>query len=156
MRSLHDRLMSKVKVTANGCWIWTGCLTKKGYGKISLGRRGEGTGKTHRVSWILVNGSIPQGMEVMHNCPGGDDKRCVNPTHLLLGTPKEHGLDRKTKGQMIRGESSKTAKLTNKAVQRIKIRLASKDKLSRIANDEKVARATIQKIANGDSWRHIP
>src|SRR3954469_9850404 len=54
---------------ANGCWLWTGSLDK-GYGKIGAGQRGLAPLQAHRVAWELANGPIPEGLCVLHNCPG--------------------------------------------------------------------------------------
>lgn len=48
----------------------------------------------HRISWILQNGDIPKGMWVCHTC---DNKKCINPDHLFLGTPQDNTNDMKKK-----------------------------------------------------------
>jgi hypothetical protein len=65
------------------CWLWTRCEDGKGYGSCSFGAK---TWKTHRLAWILTHGPVPDGLDVCHNCPGGDNRLCGNPAHLFLGT----------------------------------------------------------------------
>lgn len=80
----------------SGCWLWTGCVTPKGYGyvgpKVSSGSR-----FAHRISWEAANGPVPDGMFVLHRC---DNPPCVNPAHLFLGTARDNTEDMVRKGRM--------------------------------------------------------
>lgn len=85
------------------CWLWKAGCFSNGYGAFKLGGIMV---KAHRLAWVIYRGPIPRGikLEVMHDCPKGDNKGCVNPSHLRLGTPKQHGADRVAKGQQWQGE----------------------------------------------------
>lgn len=83
-----------VKTTEVGeCLIWTGSVKPVGYGQI---RHGAKTLYTHRVSWELHFGPVPEGMCVLHHC---DVRRCVRPEHLFLGTKADNTADMMAKGR---------------------------------------------------------
>lgn len=82
-----------------GCWIWTAKCSDTGHGEFSIGGRTGHVYYAHRVSWAIHFGPIPEGLYVLHNCPGGDNPRCVNPAHLYLGTKADNARDAYEKGQ---------------------------------------------------------
>lgn len=91
----EQRFWSKIKKT-DGCWEWQGQRNHRGYGEVSVSRKWV---KAHRFSWASVNGPIPAGMFVLHHC---DNRACVRPEHLFLGTQKDNMRDAKAKGRAYR------------------------------------------------------
>ena len=88
------RLLNRIeRVSESGCWIWMAACYRSGYGEISFMGRAR---PAHRVSWIIHNGPIPDGLCVCHRC---DVRQCVNPAHLFLGTKQDNTLDMHAKGR---------------------------------------------------------
>lgn len=88
------------------CWIWRAFLCRNGYGQYTMYFPETGTKKkvlVHRLSWELTNGRIPpgtgyHGTEVMHKC---DNKACVRPDHLELGSHQENMKDMDKNGRRV-------------------------------------------------------
>lgn len=94
---IETRFWKKVVKRKLGCWNWTGSTDKLGYGRMSVGARGMGHIKAHRVSWLIHYGEIPAGLVVAHAC---DNPNCVNPKHLLIGSQMANLVDMGKKGRV--------------------------------------------------------
>lgn len=94
--SMKCRFMGRVNKT-NNCWNWTGGTDSSGYG--SFGYKGK-TIASHRISYELFIGQIPDGLHILHKC---DNRKCVNPEHLWVGTNNDNVQDRVKKGRSKKG-----------------------------------------------------
>jgi hypothetical protein len=104
--SLEERFWSKVRRgTKFECWEWQAARNDDGYGLCRGGSRSiEGA---HRVSWRLANGEIPEGQQILHRC---DNRACVNPAHLFLGSQQDNIADMLAKGRHVkRGKKAQAA-----------------------------------------------
>lgn len=147
--STIDRFWSKVEKT-EACWNWTGRLDKGGYGQFSL--KTMGNCRAPRYAWEITYGPIPDGLFVCHRC---DNRLCVNPDHLFLGTPKDNSQDAAQKGRMDRGEDRHCAKLTEEDVREIRRKYQTGATQLEISNGYPVSRATIGRIINRRIWKHV-
>jgi hypothetical protein len=93
--TLAERFWAKVQKT-DGCWLWTGCRNRLGYGKIKV--RSYVTEPAHRVALKLSGVEVPDDMDACHHC---DNPRCVRPDHLFVGTRKDNMQDAVRKGRMV-------------------------------------------------------
>jgi hypothetical protein len=147
-----------------GCWLWKGLLSA-GYGQLRVGEKQIGA---HRYSWELHNGPIPEGLFICHRC---DNRRCVRPDHLFLGTCRDNLLDALAKGRIAIGERSVSytrpetrrrgsqnglAKLTEEQVGEIRRRYAAGGvtQLS-LAQQFGVDRTLISLIVRRKGWKHV-
>lgn len=147
-KPLEERFWSKVdKRGSDECWEWTGAKFGNGYGEFKF----NGSPKpVHRLAYEFHTGTnIPKSMDVCHKC---DNRACVNPAHLFLGTRKDNMQDCVRKGRQSKGETRWSAKLTESLV----LQIRSDPRLQRvIAVELGVSRSLIGRVKRRDIWRHI-
>lgn len=134
------------------CWEWEKGISQiGGYGQLWWDKKHY---KAHRASWIVHNGEIPLGLMVCHKC---DNTKCINPSHLFLGSSLDNNRDRKLKGRNadISGERNPFSKLKNKQVLIIKERIKNGENIKLISNDFNVSYYTIWSIKAGINWKNI-
>lgn len=97
-KTVHERLWAKADCSdPEGCWLWSGAVNNKGYGLACRPAGAGGLTRTqrrvyaHRYAWEEVNGPIPEGLLVDHVC---HERRCINPAHLRLVTPRQNQENR--------------------------------------------------------------
>ena len=92
LEQLPQRVLSKLKLSSSGCWLWTSNIINSGYGTLTTGSRRDCSRRTeliHRFVYEQLVGKIPPGMQIDHIC---EIKHCVNPKHLRLVTHRFNTL----------------------------------------------------------------
>jgi hypothetical protein len=164
--NLHDRSLNRVVRTPSGCWGWAGCREKKGYGNTGVGLKGR-PDRTHRVAYRLFCGPIPPHLHVLHRC---DNRACVRPDHLFLGTNLDNVKDMVSKGRQARGERhsrrtrpervprrerSGQARLSAAAVRDIRERAAAGVLQKALAKEHGVSRALVCLVVKRRARAHL-
>lgn len=132
------------------CWIWTASLTSHGYGRISRDR--NCSMYAHRVSYIL-HFEDPGSLFVCHKC---DNRICVNPSHLFLGTPADNTADmvKKGRGRSV-AELNPASKLSADDIREIIRRRNLGEMQKSIARDFPVCKSQIANIVAGICWASV-
>lgn len=160
------RFLSRISPTdSQGCKNWIPSKPNA-YGVMRIGLKNI---HTHRLAWIIENGEIPDGLCVLHKC---DNPRCVEISHLFLGTKGDNNRDRASKGRshtpggelhiskkhpgcMAHGELAGSAKLSETDILEIKKLLNSGVMGFVIAKQFGVAKSHISHIKNNKVWKHL-
>jgi len=135
---------------SDGCCEWLGRTNDDGYGTFRIGPATAVKQQlVHRFAWEIFNGPIPESMCVLHNC---DNRVCVKPTHLFLGTRDVNNKDRMEKGRSATGERNGQCRLSDQALRNI---LASTERGVALARKYEVTQDTICRIRNGRYPREV-
>lgn len=127
----------------SGCWLWTGSTMSVGYGR--WGRSKEGA---HRVAWRLWR-SDPGDLFVCHRC---DNRACVNPDHLFLGSLQDNHADMVSKRRHTLHERHPQARITKLDATEARRLLACGKSQREVAVMFGLTPSAIGRIWRGETW----
>jgi hypothetical protein len=148
MITLENKLLKYSVVRDNGCREWIAGVHPFGYGQV---RDGDRTIGSHRASYEVWVGPIPDGLFVCHTC---DNPPCIEPSHLFLGTADDNMQDKTQKMRGSYGEGVNTAKLRESDLIDIKYLRDAGLTFAKIAERYGVHWKTISRALNGRTWKH--
>jgi hypothetical protein len=139
----------------SGCWLWLHNMTR-GYGRM-LWRSPDGAkryAKAHRVAWELYQGPIPDGLVACHRC---DNRACVNPDHLFLGTIADNNEDKRRKGRARcgKGERHWNVRLSAEVVREIRELAANGVSHADLRERFGLQSAHVSRIVRRGIWRSV-
>lgn len=174
--SMKCKLLDSIKIE-NDCWVWTGYVFKDKYPKVKFKNKMQ---SSHRASYEVFKGKIINNLCVLHNCPSGDNPKCINPEHLWLGTHKDNTIDASKKGKMkgmqkwtpemhqrmkeknpnrkrpiLKGEKSPRSKLKDSDIYEIRDFLKKGFTHKEIGLKYGVSKHTIGNISLNRRWSHL-
>jgi DNA-binding MarR family transcriptional regulator len=128
------------------CWDWLAHKNHHGYGVFGVKDK---TVLAHRFIFFVFNGSFDEKLLVCHTC---DNRSCVNPKHLFLGTNIDNMRNMIERNRSLRGEKAPGSKLKEFQVIEIRERYANGETGASLAKEFNVDKSTITLIASGNSW----
>lgn len=151
------KVLEKISISEepDGCWIWKGGLSARGYGMLisCVGGRNIGLA-AHRIAYYLKHKHLPPEALVCHHC---DVPRCVNPNHLFLGTQAQNQFDKVNKFRQAHSEAHGRSILTAEDVQQIRVlRHFLNTSLPKLSQMYGVGLYAIEAILTGVNWKHLP
>lgn len=137
------------KIEFGDCWNWTGWLDKNGYAYVSYKNRQI---NAHRFFYAWCCGEVPKGKVVRHTC---DNRKCVNPEHLILGTMLDNSQDMIQAGRSMCGEKNAASVLTDEKVLEAARLYESGWSLARLCEKYNVHGSTMLYAISGKTWKHL-
>ena len=150
-KTVREMLLSSYVECESGCWHWTRGFLPNGYGEFSYrDSTGNHAFTAHRVFAEMLGGLKIYGMTVLHSC---DNRACVNPAHLSVGSAQDNIDDKVAKGRQTRGSDISFSKLSREQVLHIRRRGAENQRA--LAAEFGVSQAAISYVLLRKVWKHV-
>ncbi len=158
------RFWSKVDKSGgpDACWIWKASCQKSGYGQLNITNHGQKLTviTAHRMSHIIAKNipSLPPNVLVLHSCPNGDRRDCVNPNHLRAGTHKNNVEDALARNRHVVGGMSPNHRLSAETVLAIRNEYAAdypRTSVKAMARKYKISASVMLRILQKKQWKHV-
>jgi len=148
-KTTKEKFEDKIFYSPDGCWLWTGYTTKLNYGEVIINYKKV---RTHRASYMIYKGEIPEGIFVCHHC---DNPLCVNPDHLFLGTQLDNMRDMIKKGRRVIATSEKKSKKINRDDATFIVSMKGIIPSMELAKKYNMSQSSISRIQRGDRWTRL-
>ncbi len=132
----------------DACWDWQSAINPNGYGYFNVKKKMI---RAHRFAYEAFVGEIPKQHDVCHRC---DNRVCVNPYHLFVGTRAENMRDASVKGRIPRGDAHCHAKLTSVQVSEARVLRQQGILVKALASKYGVKFGTMADAISGRTWNH--
>ena len=162
-KEVQKRISNHIKKTKDGCWLWQGTKKADGCGVIVFQIKGVRYQMlAHRVAYAAWEGNVRQHLMIRHEC---NNRECVNPEHLSLGTAMDNNLDTSKAGRLARGVKHPRALANPAMVREIRRRAkTTKDEYGNtikgesgrsIAKEFPLSEDAVRAIINRSTWKHV-
>lgn len=160
LNRIHDRFsfvlerLSNHSLGESKCWEYQGQINSEGYGRITISAPDKKIFLAHRVSFAFYTGIDPGELAVCHTC---DNRKCIHPDHLFLGTRADNNRDMIAKGRAAKqsGNSNNSRILDEVAVLGILDKIKKGEGNKEIAATLPVSHYQVSLIRSGKSWREL-
>ncbi len=147
-KDIFEAFSKHIKPNNSGCWLWSGAK-RHGYGAFTYRYKSY---SAHRMSYMYFKGPIENGLHIMHSC---DNRACINPEHLSVGTRLDNMKDMTNKKRQAHGERNGHSKLIESQVLEIREKLKNNIKHIVLSEEYNVSIRTISDIKTRRSWRIV-
>lgn len=133
-----------------GCYIWTKSFDDKGYSQVNIGGR---IVKAYSIAYKEVIGPVPSGLVLRHIC---DNRKCINPFHLTLGTQADNINDMYRRGRGCIGDKAPWSKLNEAQVKELRLEFKfTKSSIAEMSRRHNINYGTLSDVLLNKTWKHV-